>query len=201
MTRNDSVTISSPEGTDFDIDVPLEVAELARSLMFGDFDLEAAAVEADGVTLSFTIIDGMDALVALCLRPSPDALSERIAGEDEDGRKVDAPWRYTIRPNSIFLTTGSSEPNIVWASSAIFASTDLPEVEVRVRSRPVEFIIFMDEPRQPERGTSQRWHAKSKAEALREAVEALERSEFRRARVIRFDPASGAVEEQVLTGD
>ena len=59
----------------------------------------------------------------------------------------------------------------------------------------------MDEPRQPESGTSQRWQAKTKAEALREAIDELERREFLRARVIRFDPASGAVEEQVLTGD
>jgi hypothetical protein len=201
MTPDDSVTIASPEGTDFNIDVPLEVAELARSLMFGDFDLEGAAVDDDHVTLSFTTLDGMDALIALCLRPSPDVLSERIAGENEEGEKVEEPWRYAIRPNSVFITTGSGEPNIVWSSSATFRREDLAEVEARIRSRPVEFIIFVDEPRQADRGTSQRWQAKTKAEALREAVEELERREFRRARVIRFDPASGAVEEQVLTGD
>ena len=201
MTRDDSVTIASPEGPDFDIEVPGDLAELARSLMFGDFDLEAAVVETDHVTLSFSTIDGMDALIALCLRPLPDVLSERMAGENEDGEKVDDPWRYTIRPNSIFITTGSREPNIVWSSSATFRRTDLEEVEARVRSRPVEFIVFMDEPREAGKGTSQHWQAKSKAEALREAVEQLERREFHRARVIRFDPASGAVEEQVLTGD
>jgi hypothetical protein len=194
------VTIASPESTDFDIEVPSELGDLARSLMFGDFDLEGATVEGDRVALSFTTLDGMDSFIALCLRPSPDGLSQRIAGENEDGEKVEEPWRYTIRPNSIFITT-SSEPNIVWSSSATFAQEDLAEVETRVRSRPVEFIIFMDEPRQPERGTSQRWQAKTKAEALREAIEELERREFQRARVIRFDPTSGAVEEQVLTGD
>jgi hypothetical protein len=201
MTRHDAVTIDSPEGTDFNIDVPFEVADLARSLMFGDFDLEGAAVDDDQITLSFTTLEGMDALIGLCLRPSPDVLSERIAGESEDGEGVDEPWRYAIRPNSIFITASSDEPNIVWSSAATFRREDLAEVEARIRSRPVEFIVFMDEPRQAERGTSQRWRAKTKAEALREAVEELERREFQRARVIRFDPASGAVEEQVLTGD
>lgn len=201
MTRNDSVTIDSPEGTDFSIDVPRELAELARSLMFGEFDLEGAALGNDRVTLSFATLDGMDAFIALCLRPSPDVLSERIAGESEEGERADEPWRYTIRPNTIFITTGSSEANIVWSSSATFRQADLAEVEARIRSRPVEFIVFMDEPRQSETGTSQRWEAKSKAEALREAVEELERREFQRARVIRFDPSSGAVEEQTLTGD
>lgn len=169
--------------------------------MFGEFDLEAASLENDHVTLSFSTIEGMDALIALCLRPPPDPLSERISGENEDGDKVEEPWRYTIRPNSIFVTADSREPNIVWSSSATFQQTDLEEVEARVRSRPVEFTVFMDEPREPGRGTSQRWQAKSKAEALREAVEQLEHREFHRARVIRFDPASGGVEEQVLTGE
>jgi hypothetical protein len=194
------VTIAGPESTDFEIEVPSELADLARSLMFGDFDLEGATVEGDRVTLSFTTLDGMDSFIALCLRPSPDGLSERIAGENEEGEKVEEPWRYTIRPNSIFITTGSSEPNIVWSSSASFAREDLAEVEARVRSRPVEFVVFMDEPRRPESGTSQRWQAKTKAEALREAIDELERREFLRARVIRFDPASGAVEEQVPHG-
>jgi hypothetical protein len=70
--------------------VPRDAADLARSLMFGDFDLTAAAVEDDHITLSFSTLDGIDEFIALCLRPSPDELSERIAGEDDDGQEVAA---------------------------------------------------------------------------------------------------------------
>jgi hypothetical protein len=41
----------------------------------------------------------------------PDELSERIAGEATMGRN---------RPNAIFVTDTSDEPNIVWSSSATF---------------------------------------------------------------------------------
>jgi hypothetical protein len=89
----------------------------------------------------------MDEFIALCLRPSPDELSERIAGEDDDGQEVAAAWRYTIRPNAIFVTDTSDEPNIVWSSSATFPRTDLADVEARIRSRPVQFMIYLEEVR------------------------------------------------------
>jgi hypothetical protein len=126
--------------------VPRDPADLARSLMFGDFDLTAAAVEDDHITLSFSTLDGIDEFIALCLR-SRDELSERIASEDDDGQEVTAAWRYTIRPNAIFVTDTSDEPNIVWSSSATFPRTDLAEVEARIRSRPVQFMIYLEEVR------------------------------------------------------
>jgi hypothetical protein len=70
-----------------------------------------------------------------------------------------------------------------------------------VRARAAEFIVVLDDPNPGEAATSQRWSAKSNGEALREAVAELEKGEFRRARVIRFDPASGTADEEILTAD
>jgi hypothetical protein len=148
----------------------------------------------------------MDEFIALCPRPSPDELSERIAGEDDDGQEVAAAWRYTIRPNAIFVTDTSDEPNIVWSSSATFPRTDRAEVEARIRSRPVQFTIYLEESRRPDafaEGTLRRNVAAlaGKEQGGGAEVQELERNEFRRARVVRFDPASAVMEEEVLTAD
>jgi hypothetical protein len=46
-----------------------------------------------------------------------------------------------------------------------------------------------------------RWRARNKSEALRAAVEEFDKREFRRIRIVQFDPTTEAVDEDVLTAD
>jgi hypothetical protein len=187
-----------PEGPDAELDVPIELKSLTNSLVSGGYDLEAAALDG-AVTLSFTTLESMERFIGICLHSEPEELSRRIAGREPAGCDVEGGWKYHIEPETIVLI--GDEAGISWRISVEFPRSDLAEVERRVLER-LPYVLIADNAYDGiQEGSSLRWYADTKEQALCEAAAELEKGEFRRVRISRYDRASGLLDEDVLTAD